>query len=294
MRCPECSAQVEPNVPFCPHCGANLDSLPPAADSPAHSAEPKGKAGCSSWLKIAIVGVIALAVTVGLFIAAVLAGFKQGEKEWQKNAQATAEAMYVRCQNHLDAQEWELAAAACREVYRLADYPDLAEHGRQGWVIAQKALEPKPTPTLKIVVEAAEDIFAEAQASFEQGIWSDTLESLNHLWGLDPTYRADDIAEMRRTCFLELSRHTLDQDNLEMALYYLDQAAVFGPLPLELEEERQLAALYMSALNMLGVNWELAIERFAGLYSAYPNYRDVFERLVTAHINLPSSRYTSP
>lgn len=289
MRCPECGADVQPNAPFCPHCGADLASQPPEPVSPTRPVGTPGRVGCGSWVKIASGSVLILAITVGLFIAAVWAGFKQGREDWQKNAQATAEAYYTRCQRHLEAQEWELAAAACRETMRLADYPELREKGAQGWTIANEALKPKPTPTLAIVVEATGDIFAEAQARFEGGDWTGALESLNHLWGLDPTYQAEEVAQMRRTCFLELSRQTLAADNLEMALYYLDQAAVFGPLPPELEEERQLAARYMSALNMLGVNWDLAIERFAELYSTHPNYRDVFERLVQAHIDWADS-----
>ncbi len=285
MRCPECGAAVQPNAPFCPHCGANLPAPPPDVSPAPPAAESGQRFGCGSWAKFGVIGVLILVVTVGMFIAAVLAGFNQGKEDWQQNAQATAEAYYARCQRHLAAQEWELAAAACRETMRLADYPELAEQGRQGWLTAQEALKPKPTPTIAIVVEAAEDIFAEAQTRFEQEDWSGTLELLNRLWGMDPGFEAEAVADMRHTCFLALSRQMLAEDNLEMALYYMDQAAVFGPLPADLEEERQLAARYMSALNLLGVNWELAIERFTELYNTHPNYRDVFERLVQAHVD---------
>jgi tetratricopeptide (TPR) repeat protein len=226
-------------------------------------------------------GALALLVAFAFLALAAWRGGLAGRKQWQENAEATADAEYARCQTYLSEGRWALAAAACRQADSLKPgYSGAAE----GYATAVAALTPEPTATVEIVQRSVEDVFSDAQERFEAQDWRGTLEALNELWALDPTYRTDQTNEMRHTALISIGRQALDDGSLEEATFYLDQAAAFGPLEPELEAERQLAGRYVSALNFCGVDWDECTSRLGTLYATYPDYRDVFERLIKAYL----------
>jgi tetratricopeptide (TPR) repeat protein len=269
MRCPECDANLDADALFCPECGAN----------PHHYAVRQP--GCRRLLPL-VWGALALLLALAFLALAAWRGIVEGRKQWQVNAQATADAEFVRCETYLAEGNWPLAAAACRQADSLKPgYAGAAE----GYATAVAALTPQPTPTIEVVQRAVEDIFADAQARFNAQDWRGTLEMLNELWTSDPTFHAGEVNDMRRTALVSLGRQALTEGILEEAIYYLDQAAAFGPLEPDLETERQLAARYVSALNLCGANWEECTRRLNDLLTTYPDYRDVYDQLVGAYFN---------
>jgi tetratricopeptide (TPR) repeat protein len=292
MRCPECRADLAADALFCPECGANphLEPGRPAtsqverpavsdAERPAVSGAER-RAGCRRLFPL-VWAALALVLALVLLALAAWLGLREGEKRWQANAEATADAEFARCQVYLAEGRWALAAAACREADRLKPgYPGAVEL----YATAVIALTPQPTPTIAIIERAAQDIFADAQESFNSQDWRGTLETLNELWKFDPAYRAEEADQMRHTALVALGRQALDEGWLEEAIYYLDQAAAFGPLDPPMETERQLAARYASAVNFCGVDWQECTTRLTELYTAYPDYRDLFDRLVNAYL----------
>jgi hypothetical protein len=225
----------------------------------------------------------ALASLLALALLALAAwrGAVAGKDQWQANALATADGWFAQCQTFLAEGKWALAAAACFEADRLKPgYEGAAE----GYATAVTALTPQPTPTIEIIERAVEDIFAEAQQHFDAQDWRNALEALNELWAFDPAYQAEQVDQMRYTALVSLGRQALEEDWLEEAIYYLDQAAAFGSLDADLEAERQLAGRYVSALNFCGVDWQECTDRLADLRATYPSYRDVFEQSVNAYL----------
>jgi tetratricopeptide (TPR) repeat protein len=227
-------------------------------------------------------GAVALLLALGLLGIAAWRGYVVGKEQWQSNAEATADAELLRCQTYLSQRNWALAAAACREANRLN--PD-AKDAAAGWATAVVALTPEPTPTVTVVARSADDIFAEARGHFDAGEWRETLAALNELWSLEPAYQPDQVNEIHHSALIALGRQALEDGSLEEAIFYLDQAAAFGPLDPELETERQLAARYVSALNFCGVDFEECTSRLAALHTAYPDYRDVYQQMVYAYLN---------
>ena len=268
MRCPECGADLQADALFCPECGANPNP------------EPVKRAGCHRWLPLVWVA-LALLLALSLLVLAAYLGASQGKKQWQANAEATANAEFARCQSYLAEEKWALAAAACRQADSLKPgYPDAAE----AYATAVTALTPQPTPTVEVIERTAQDVFVDVQERFDARDWQGTIEALNELWKLDPAYRAEDADDMRHTALVALGRQALDEGWLEEAIYYLDQAAALGALDSGLEVERQLAARYVNALNFCGVDWQECTTRLSQLYTSYPDYRDVFTQLVEAYL----------
>jgi hypothetical protein len=271
MRCPECGAHLEADRFLCPECGAALERQPPT---------PRKRGGCRRFLPL-LWAALALVLALAFLALAAWQGAEEGKRQWRANAEATADAYYADCQTYNAEENWFLAAAACREAYSLKPgYPGAAE----GYATAVTGLTPTPTPTIVVTRRAVQDIFDDALARFEAQDWRGALEALNELWTFDPGYQAEQVNEMRHTALLSLARQSLDDGWLEEAIYYLDQAAALGPLPSDLETERQLAARYVSALNFCGVDWQECTARLNQLYLSNPGYRDVFEQLVGAYL----------
>jgi tetratricopeptide (TPR) repeat protein len=273
MRCPECGAKIKNDVLFCPQCGAT----PRPEQRQERSTGVRG--GCRRFVPV-MWGALALFLAMGFLGVAAWRGLVEGRKQWQSNAEATASAEYQRCEQYLAEEKWALAAAACRQANSLQPgYPG----AREGYATAVVALTPEPTPTVTVVTRTADEIFADAEALFGREDWRGTLGMLNELWQSDPGYLPDEVQDMRHTALVALGQEALQEGRLEQAIYYLDQAAEIEPLDAELDQERRLAARYLSALNYCGVDWEVCTARLSGLYTEYPSYRDVFVRLVGAY-----------
>ncbi len=232
-----------------------------------------------------LVGLLAFLATMSLTMIAVLMGWNQGLQERQLRAEATAQAYYEEGLARLAAGEFEMARANCQEAWRLNRYPGSAACVAE----AERLLTPTPTPTVAPTPttppeEIAAALLAEAQEALDAGAWEKALEKLNAVLATAPDYRPDRIQEMRYTALVALARQLLEEDNLEAALFRLDQAAAIAPLDDELEVERQLATRYLEGINYWGVSWEDAIAAFSALYAIAPYYRDVQARLFQAHV----------
>jgi tetratricopeptide (TPR) repeat protein len=269
MRCAECGAKMKEDALFCPECGAAPD--PRSASN----------GGCRRLFPL-LWGMLALVLALGVLVLAAWRGVVEGKRQWQSNAEATADAEVARCNDYLSEGRWALAAAACRQANSLK--PGISG-AAEGYATAVAALTPEPTPTIVITQRSPEEIFSEAQGRFDNGDWQGAVEALNELWKFDASYRVDEAKAMRFTALVSLGQETLDAGRLEEAIYYLDQATELNPLDPELELERQQAARYVSALNYCGVDWDACTERLSDLYAAYPDYRDVYDRLVGSYLN---------
>ena len=81
-------------------------------------------------------------------------GFSEGKKQWQDNAEATADAEFARCQTYLFEKNWFLAAAACREAGTLnPGYPGADE----GYATAVAALTPEVISELECTLGSISD-----------------------------------------------------------------------------------------------------------------------------------------
>ncbi|MER3513434.1 MAG: hypothetical protein C4310_02720, partial [Chloroflexota bacterium] len=65
---------------------------------------------------------------------------------------------------------------------------------------------------------------------------------------------------------------------------YLEQAAAIQPLDPDAETQYRRAAAYLTAQRYWGKDWGQAVALLEELYTQAPDYRDVADRLVEAHI----------
>lgn len=144
---------------------------------------------------------------------------------------------------------------------------------------------PTPSPTITPTpAPDPEETFAEALEAFEQGDWRRAISKLHYLQVVDQTYRAEEVRQMLYLAYLDLGAELLEADRLEEGLYYLEEASALGALPADIVEERDKTIVYLRALSYWGVDWDRTIEELERLTYGTIDYRDVFTRLLEAHI----------
>lgn len=295
MRCPECGAKVPDNLILCPECGTIVEETRPirarrsrrtarVAAAPASTAESGSP---TRWQRVRtvllwVMGFLCiLALSVG---AAFYTGLHQGERDREQQRQELAEQHYRAGLEQLDAGEFELAIAEFEYVLQLdPDHP----FAQQGIAEAEARLAAIPTPTAPVTETyeiVAADLYQKAVAHYEAKEWEEAAAVLTQLRALDPTYKAEMVEELLFTSLYNAGMALLEEERLEEGIFYLDQAVALRPLDEEALTQRSLAVKYMTALGYWGVDWDRCIERFEGLYTIAPNYKDVFQRLYQAHV----------
>jgi len=297
MHCPECGAQVPDNLLLCPKCGTMVEETRPTraqrsrravsvAATPTQDSETPRRWQRLRPILFWAVGFLCL-ITLSLGGAA-YSGLYQGERDREQQRQELAEQHYRAGLERLDAGEYELASAEFEYVLDLdPDHP----FAPQGIAEAQARTAARPTPTSETYEIVADDLYRKATAHYEAEQWGEAAAVLTQLRALDPTYEAEAVEGMLFTSLYNAGMALLDEDRFEEGIFYLDQAVALRPLDEEALNQRSLAIQYMTALGYWGVDWERCIARFEQLYTAAPNYKDVFRRLYLAHVTHADAWY---
>ncbi len=270
MHCPSCGAEIEGERLLCPHCGATLQT----EDRPAPSSRRRWLLRLL-WLLAALA---ALALTVAI---AGYAGIYYGEQDRATQREASVQAHYQDGLKALNEGRYELARAHFQYILQLDPGNALA---RQGLEEVEARLAARPTPTSEVTRPLAEQLWERAQAAYEAESWEEAASLLTQLRALDAEYRADEVEPMLFHSLYEAGMALLEQDQLEEGIFYLDRAVALRPLDEEALYQRNLAARYMAAMNLWGVDWEGTIEALKELYAIAPDYKDVYQRLYQAYV----------
>ncbi len=259
---------------LCPSCGAPLQPSPPS---------PPRRRLWLNRLLWALAAVAALALTVAL---AGYAGLYFGERDRESQRQATIQEHYQAGLEAMNAGEYEMARAHFRYILRLD--PDNAM-AKQGIAEVESRLAARPTPTSEVVRPLADQLWEKAKAAYDEERWEEAASLLTQLRSLDAEYHADEVEEMLFRSLYNAGMALLDEDQLEEGIFYLDRAVALRPLDEEAAYQRNLAARYLAAMNLWGVDWEGTIEALKELYAIAPNYKDVYQRLYQAYVEYGDS-----
>jgi tetratricopeptide (TPR) repeat protein len=288
MNCRHCGARLTPDDLVCGNCGNIVDSAPPtptmASPSIARPAPVKARGLSATTLLI-------LAFACGflsIIIAAGLGGVYAGLQDRTADQQAQADKFYDEGVANRAAGKLQLAKADFEYVLKIDPaYPGATEQLQQ----IVDLLTVKPTPTASAIqVNVAEQLYQTGVEAYNQQKWQRAIEIFAQVRALDPTYQQDQIAQQTYQAALTYGQQLLQEDRLEEAIAYLDQAAYWQPLPAETEVEVTYARLYITARDYWNVNWEQAIQSFGELYQIGPGYRDTFARYVEAYVQYGNER----
>jgi len=223
------------------------------------------------WVVSAVVVALALAGLAGY-----RTGLRQRENTRQRAILTQADEQFRLGLQDLEAGRYELARQRFEYVIRLDPiYPEAPEKLAAALVALKAPLAPQilPTPTANLAPVA--ELFDQAKASFDQGKWDVTIDTLIALRAKDSTYRAIEVdgmlyASLRNRGVEQIS----NQGRLEEGIYDLNRAERFGPLDQEADNWRSWADLYLLANSYVGANWAQAAYYFSQVYVVAPYLRN--------------------
>jgi hypothetical protein len=153
-------------------------------------------------------------------------------------------------------------------------------------------LTPSPSPTLTPTPvteiessgpDPAEEISA-IEDLFERQLWPETLDAILEFQVDFPNYKRQETNQMLFTTYIRFGEEQVNGEQVESGLYYFSQAERLGDLPLEVEDQRTWAEIYLLGIGYYGVDWEISVYYFRDLCAAAPFFQNACSLLHEALI----------
>ena len=176
---------------------------------------------------------------------------------------------------------------------RDSDYPE-AESLRQE-AIAGGNTRPTLTPIPKATSTRVEEfnlddsepvqIYSKLQQAIDDQDWQKAVSAITTFQAQYPNFNRQQTDAMLYNAYINLGQHLVTGDQVELGLFYLAQAEKLGDLPLEVEDQRLWAELYLLGISYYGVDWSVALYYFRDLCAAAPFYHNACLKLHEALIS---------
>ncbi len=123
---------------------------------------------------------------------------------------------------------------------------------------------------------------ADAQQALNAGRWTEAIDQLLALRAVNPAYEQAEVSDLLFGAYVNLATEKDNQNKLQDALAYFDNALALNPDAADIRNERTLIAHYIDAITYAEADWEAAIDALNAIYEQEPDYRDVKVRLQEA------------
>jgi hypothetical protein len=244
-----------------------------------------------------------IAILLGVYGTVAYAAWQRGQTLRVENAQHALEEQIINQINLArgDIANGNFALATRRLDWVLERDPDSAE-AQSLHSEAQTGLNarltptpiPSPTPTpdaLETPDEPSQPIETVTNAAFDNletlmdaREWQAAISAIAAFQRDFPNERRQETDEMLYNAYINLGVKLVSGSQIELGLFYLSQAERLGDLPLEVEDQRTWAELYLQGIGYYAVNWETTIFYFRGLCAAAPFYQDACQKLFEAYV----------
>lgn len=126
--------------------------------------------------------------------------------------------------------------------------------------------------------------FDSLQVLMADGEWEAAISAITDFQHHFPDERRGETDEMLYNAYINLGVKLISGTQIELGLFYLTQAERLGDLPIEVQDQRTWAELYLDGIGYYNVNWETTIFYFRGLCAAAPFYQDACQKLFDAYV----------
>jgi tetratricopeptide (TPR) repeat protein len=130
---------------------------------------------------------------------------------------------------------------------------------------------------------ANQEAFTNLEGLMAAGDWEEAISAISNFQHDFPDEKRRETDEMLYNAYVNLGVKLVSGSQIELGLFYLTQAERLGDLPIEVQDQRTWAKLYLDGIGYYGVNWEAAIFYFRGLCAAAPFYQDACQKLFEAY-----------
>lgn len=230
------------------------------------------------WTAGAALGVV---LVLACIIAAGVKGVHDGLLDRSLENQRQAREHYESGLAHLEQNNYELAVAEFKLAVRLD--PSLQE-ARARLAEAEELAKGLVAPTSEARQDAAQLLYRQAVAEYEQGELDQAIAILDELRGLDPEHQRENVEMMLSTSHYQLGFSAVASDRMDEAKFHFQAVLGIQPENQEVLEQLNLIELYTAALSHWNRDWSAAIQALKGLYTLAPDYKDVRLRLREAYV----------
>ena len=256
----------------------------------AQTGASTGRGKALTILGYIFVGLAALLAIYGtIFVVAWDQGQVQKARE-EESALATEleNQMSMAIQERVDGK-YNLAARRLEWILeRDADYPGATALLSEIHGILNKPPTPTAIPVITSTPSSSETPSAELEARDELATlqrlissqeWKKAITEILAFQSKYPGYQRQQTDTLLYNAYLNLGQNLVMGDQVELGLFYFEQAEKLGDLPIEAEDQRTWADLYLSGISYYGIDWGTAAFYFRGLCSAAPFYQDACSKL---------------
>jgi len=139
---------------------------------------------------------------------------------------------------------------------------------------SEPANEPSPPAALDATAE-----FNELQELVNEQRWDQAINAIIAFQSKNPNFRRQDTDKLLYNAYLNLGQILVMGEQVELGMFYLNQAEKLGDLPVGAEDQRTWADLYLLGISYYGIDWETSLFYFRGLCAAAPFYQDSCRKL---------------
>jgi hypothetical protein len=302
---------TQPRSPFKTPPHVPVVQIP--ADAQDDYESPPPGPGCLVW---GIVGVVALGFAVFIMILAGIAGWSSGQRIAQTNATATQYAaineQLNRIPGDVNSNNQELLGARIHYLATLTPgVPGLADIMQTATAVYINN-QPTAAPTATATPEATESIIVPAETSealptaplsssgaldlgqlltdAQNAVavrdWDTAINALDIILSADSAFEVNTVRSLMSQALnakaLALLRSE-DLADLAEGVILTDRAKEFGDIS-DISYESFIATQYLDGIAAVGINFPLAIQKLAAVYSQVPNYKDVAQQLFNQYM----------
>ena len=271
------------------------DTLSPANDQ----AEGQSQTTPQSRKKLRFLGLvfILLAVLLGWYLLVGFLGWQSGqsamvaEREAEMNAQIQRQIALAR----ENIEQGSLNLALRRLDYVLELEPENNEalglktqaqglldafNTPQPTTVATASPTPMPEPTATPgLISDPETELQRIRRLVANQEWAPSLKALIAFQRQYPEFERQESDKLLYDVYIEQGLALLEGEQVELGLFYLDQAAQLGDLSQEVLDYQLWAELYLQGIAFYNVNWDVAAFYFRELCLSAPFYQSACQRL---------------
>ncbi len=173
------------------------------------------------------------------------------------------------------------------------DLQDQAQTALAALITPQAQLVATNTPTPEPLPTATPGVISDPQKELQRirrlaanHSWEEGLSSLLAFQRQFPNYERQETDKLLYDAYINYGLTLLEGEQVELGLFYLEQAEKLGDLSQELLDYRLWAELYLQGIAFYGVNWDVATYYFRELCLSAPFYQSSCERLRESLVNL--------
>ncbi len=271
-----------------------MNDVVPQSDTAVNQTPiPPKRSWRSLLLKVIGVSLIVLAVLLLYFGGIAYWAWNSGEalrlEQIQQSEQQERAHQFELAQDDVSNGRYELALRRLDWLLsRDAQYPGAAdlqtEAQSQLNLLLTPTVTPSPTitpsPTPEVMVEATIDTAAidEQIETIEELVddrsWETAVKTITDLQIDYPSYRRQETDTLLYEAYSGWGVSLLNTEQIEMGLFYLEQARDLGTLPEWIEGEIVFAELYLEGIVFYRVNWGAYLYYFRELCTYAPNFQN--------------------